>query len=135
MAQTTLKTNTRPNLLHRALLANGMFSTISGLALILFSGLIGNFIGISPSAILAGVGAVLVLFGLVVLWVATRPAISRSLAAAVTILDLVWVAGSILLLITGVVPFTPEGKWAVAIAADIVAVFAVLQIIGLRRPQ
>ena len=48
-------------------------------------------------------------------------------------LDVVWVVGSAVLLVTKALPFTPVGVWAVAIVADIVAIFAIVQYLGLRR--
>jgi hypothetical protein len=48
-------------------------------------------------------------------------------------LDALWVSGSVIILFTDLVPLTTVGYWAVAIVADIVAVLAILQYIGLRR--
>jgi uncharacterized protein YjeT (DUF2065 family) len=49
------------------------------------------------------------------------------------IADAVWVIVSLLLLLTDLVPFTTEGKWAMAIQAVVVAAFAMLQFIGAQR--
>jgi hypothetical protein len=49
------------------------------------------------------------------------------------LLDIAWVTGSILLLASGLVPLSTARKWSIAILADIVALFALLQFIGLRR--
>lgn len=133
MAQTTMSTQPRTSLLHRALLANGIFSSISGLVFMIFSAPIAAFLGVDFSGVLIALGLVLILFGLGVVWLATRTEVPRSLTIVVTILDLAWVLGSILLLVSELIPLTSEGKWAIAIIADIVAVFAILQIIGLRR--
>lgn len=133
MTQTILSTQPRTNLLHQALLANGIFSSISGLVFMVSSAPIAAFLGVDFNAVLIALGLALVLFGLGVLWLSSRPEIPRSLAILVTVLDLAWVLGSIILLVSGIIPLTPEGKWAIAIIADIVAVFAILQIIGLRR--
>jgi len=47
--------------------------------------------------------------------------------------DLVWVAGSVILIFTSLVNLTTPGKWVIAIVADIVLAFAILQFLGLRR--
>jgi hypothetical protein len=48
-------------------------------------------------------------------------------------LDILWVVGSILLLIADPLTLSNEGKWIVLILADAVGVFAVLEYFGLRR--
>ena len=50
-------------------------------------------------------------------------------------LDVLWVLGSVLLIFTDLVPLSIGGKWTVALIADIVALFAILQYVGLRRQQ
>jgi hypothetical protein len=47
--------------------------------------------------------------------------------------DLAWVVGSAVLIFANLVPFTTAGKWTIAIIADVVLVFAILQYVGLRR--
>ena len=53
---------------------------------------------------------------------------------SVIALDALWVCGSALLLASPG-EITTSAKWAVAIAADIVAVVGVMQAIGLRRSR
>jgi hypothetical protein len=50
-------------------------------------------------------------------------------------LDVAWVVGSALLLATGWAPLTSAGWWAVLVVADVVALFAILEFVGIRRTQ
>jgi hypothetical protein len=60
-------------------------------------------------------------------------AIPPAPAWAVILAEAAWVAGSLALLLSGIAPLTVMGKWLIAILADIVGIFAVLQYIGLQR--
>jgi hypothetical protein len=48
-------------------------------------------------------------------------------------LDVAWVAGSVIILVLDLVPFTVAGRWTIILLAEAVAVFAILQYISLRR--
>ena len=56
-------------------------------------------------------------------------------ANAILLMDIAWVVGSALLLFTGWVSFTTAGWWAVLLVADVVALFAILEFVGIRRLQ
>jgi hypothetical protein len=75
----------------------------------------------------------LLLYGWQIYSAAKAENINRGFAQFAVYADLVWVLGSAILIFTSLVPFTTAGKWAIAIVADIVLVFAVLQFVGLRR--
>ena len=77
-------------------------------------------------------GVVLLAFGAQLLLAARKQKIDTREAAAITTMDLLWVVASAALLIVGG-PLTVAGKWAVAMVADVVLLFAILQIVGLRR--
>jgi hypothetical protein len=62
-----------------------------------------------------------------------RPSIDRRTGMTYALLDSVWVIASVVILFTGWVPLTTEGKWAVGLVAVIVAIFAELQFLGSRR--
>jgi hypothetical protein len=49
--------------------------------------------------------------------------------------DLAWVVGSAFILFLPVVSLSTAGKWAIAIVADIVLVFAIWQFFALRSVQ
>jgi hypothetical protein len=121
--------------LQRALLGNAAFSGISGLVMVLASGSISEFLGLGNPVILVIVGSVLLLYMPMLVWLSNQSPVPGHFAWEVIALDLLWVIGSLVLIFTDLVPLTTGGKWAIAITADIVALFAILQYIGLRRQQ
>jgi len=68
----------------------------------------------------------------ILLWLNARKAKIRITGAWVAIvMDVVWVVASYALIV--VVPFSVGGKWVVALVAELVLAFAVLQWMGVRR--
>ncbi len=122
-------------LLRRALQWNAAFSIISGTIMLTMFGPLGQFMGVELPALYIVIGASLVVFSAGLLLNARREDISLIEAKISTIMDVVWVLGSIVVLFWPETGLTLEGKWTIAIVADIVALFALLQYIGLRRLQ
>lgn len=123
----------KSNLLRNALRGNALFSGTSGLVALLAAPSLAAFTGIEPPIIFVVLGIVLILYAVDLWWVASRQTINRRLAWAAIILDILWVAGSVALLLFGWLPLTVAGSWTIALLAEVVAIFAVLQFIGLRR--
>jgi hypothetical protein len=115
------------------LLGNSIFCFLSGLDFVLFSGPIARFLGLSSSTLLLVLGIILVAYALVVYSQSRAQPLNLAFARYVIILDVLWVIGSAVLVFTNLVAFTIAGKWAIAIIADIVLVFAIVQFVGLRR--
>jgi hypothetical protein len=130
---TTVQSTTQSNFLRRVLQANGIFSGLSGVAFILAARPLAAFLGLAAPVILMGIGLGLLLYAVALFREAARETIDRQFVIAAIIMDAAWVVGSIVLLLTGWVPFTLAGKWAIALVADLVAIFAGLQFYGLRR--
>ena len=135
--QTTSVVNqdqTDPNrLLTLAVRANGIFSEASGLFLLLASGAVAEMLGINAPWIVAAMGLGLIIFGGFLIYASLRELVNETLGIIVVVLDLAWVAGSILLLLGNLLDMTTAGKWFIAIIADIVLLFAIVQAIGVRR--
>jgi hypothetical protein len=70
-----------------------------------------------------------------VAFVGTRETISRPAVQAIIALNVLWVAGSIGLLVSGWVAPTALGYAFVIAQAIVVGVFAELQFVGLRRSE
>ncbi len=121
--------------LQRALLGNAAFSGISGLVMVLAAGSISEFLGLGNPVILVITGVVLLLYMPMLVWLSNQSPVPGHFAWEVIALDILWVTGSLVLIFTDLVPLTTGGKWAIAITADIVALFAILQYVGLRRQQ
>ena len=127
------KTSDRSNLLRQALRGNGLFSALSGLIFLFGARPLATFMGLPWPAALMGVGLVTILYAALLLWMTAQPAINRSFARATVVLDASWVIASVAILLAGWPPLTVAGKWTVALLAEVVAVFAILQAAGLRR--
>ena len=130
---TTTIEHTADQVLRLALRGNGSFSLLSGLILAAAARPVSVLLGVEPPAILLILGIVLIIYGIDLFWVASRPEIDTRLATAAVVLDVLWVLGSAALLLTGLVSLTAAGVWAVIIVADIVALFAIWQGYGLWR--
>ena len=114
-------------LLFRTLLANGSFSLLSGFAMLAFSGPIARLIGIADSRWLLGIGIGLLGFGGSLLVHAYRKRVRRAEAIAISLMDLGWVIGSIVLVLAAPELFSSAGVVAVLAVAAIVFVFFELQ--------
>ena len=123
----------RGSLLRNTLLANAIFSTLCAIDFLIFAQPISTFLGWSNGWVLPLIGIGLLGFALYVVSVARAPQIDTSAVKSIIVADITWVILSILVIATPIVPLTLGGKWGVAIVADIVAGFALLQFLGLRR--
>jgi hypothetical protein len=127
-------TAAQPGLLRRTLMVDGVVVAGSGLLLALAAGPLGDLFDLPVLLLrLAGIG--LLPYGAAVLYVATRATIPRRGARAISILNLLWAAASLLLLVNGWVDPSRIGIVFVIVQALIVIAIADLQCRGLRRPN
>ncbi len=118
-------------LLRRVLQANSAFSVISGVTVVAAAALLSRLFGVGHPAILIGVGLLLLAFAVGLFQNSRRESVNETEVVTAIAMDAAWVAGSIILIGLGVL--STAGNWAVAIIADVVLLFAILQAIGLRR--
>ena len=118
-------------LLRRALQANAVFSTISGIAMVAFAGPLAAIMGVGRAWILLAIGVVLLVFAATLFANSRRGNINQNEVVQAIISDGVWVAASIVIAFMGIVSTT--GNWIVAGVALVVFAFALLQGVGLRR--
>ena len=118
--------------LRTVLLADAAASGATGLLMIAGAGLLEGLLGL-PVALLREAGLVLIPYVAFVAYVGTREIISRTAVNAVIGLNVLWVAGSIGLLVSGWVAPTMLGTAFVIAQGAVVAVLAELQFVGLRR--
>jgi hypothetical protein len=123
----------RACLLRKALMGNALFSTLSGVTILFAQGWVLRILGLSQDVSLAILGFGLLVFAVTLVINARRQQVKTSDAWIVVLMDLAWVLGSYVLIF--VVPFSTEGKWVVGVVAELVAGFAVLQFVGIRRIQ
>lgn len=129
----TTQTLAQDRLLRRALKLNAGFSALSGMALIVAFAPLGRLIGVELPWLYVPLGFALLLFALGLLRNARRPEINRTEARLAVFMDVAWVVGSAALLLLPGLPLTGAGRWLIALVADVVALFALLQWLGLRR--
>jgi hypothetical protein len=121
----------RTCLLRRSLMGNALFSTLSGLTILFAQGWVLRILGLSSSVNLLILGVGLIVFAATLIINARKPQIKISDAWIAVLMDLAWVLGSCVLIF--LVSFSTEGKWVVGVVAELVLVFAVLQVLGIRR--
>jgi hypothetical protein len=118
--------------LRYALLADAIASGATALLMIAGADLLTGLLSL-PVALMREAGLVLIPYVALVATVGTRETIARPAVQAIIALNVMWVAGSALLLVSGWVAPTALGSAFVIAQAAAVAMFAELQFIGLRR--
>ena len=121
-------------LLRNALGANAAFSAISGLALPIAAEPLEAMLGPGASqAVLTALGFALLAFAAILWYCRREPRLTRAVGTIALLLDDLWVIGSLVLLLGFPELFTPFGRVLIGAVAVVVAVFAVLEFVGLRR--
>jgi len=131
--QSIKETRQESNLLRNALRGNALFSGLSGAVALLAAQSLAAFTGIQMPVVFIILGVVLILYAIDLFWIASQETIDHRFAWATILLDVVWVLGSVAILLFESPPLTVAGRWTVALLAEAVAIFAILQYIGLRR--
>jgi hypothetical protein len=118
--------------LRQALLADALITGATALLLILGAGLLTGLLDL-PAALLRYAGLILVPFVVFVGYIARREHINRSQVWTVIVANALWAAASIGLLFSSWVAPNLLGSIFVIFQALVVAVFAELQYMGMRR--
>ena len=121
----------KQKLLRMALQGNALFSVVSGMIILAMNRTLVGFLGLPSNASLTALGIGLIAYAGWLLWNARRDKIKIAGAWIAVVLDMVWVLGSYVLLFA--VRFSTGGKWAVALVAEVVFLFGVMQWLGLRK--
>jgi hypothetical protein len=121
-------------LLRHALLADAAASAATGLLLAFGATPLAPLLGL-PEQLMQGAGLALVPLAGAIAVLATRPSALAALYWAMIVLNMLWVADSVVLLFSGAV--SPTGLGTAFVLAQALAVAAVTQaeIIGLRRSR
>ena len=124
MSQKTLK---------MALLANAVFSTLSGLTFIVAGQVVANLVGIGLPIVYQLIGVGLLGFAAYVAWTATRHSINTYAALQISLADFVWVLGTVVVIMVMFQSLNSSGIVALLSVASIVLVFALLQLKGIAQ--
>ena len=133
--QSINETKQRSNLLKNALRGNALFSGLSGTVALLGARSLAAFTGIEVPAVFFVLGIILIFYAIDLWWVSSREPIDHRFAWAAIILDILWVVGSVAILVSGWPALTVAGRWTIFFLAEVVTIFAILQYIGLRRAK
>ena len=128
---TTNSASSSARLLRLSLGANAFFSSLSGASMLVASKPLAALLGLGDPRLVLATGLNLLAFAALLGWLASRQQIKLGLAWAVVFADLLWVAGSAVLVPADV--FSTAGNWIVAGLADVVLGFALIQTLGIRR--
>jgi len=120
-------------LLKYGLLGNAIFSCLTGLALLIAPSQIATFMGIPNPTLLMGIGIGLLPFAGQLILAFRRKPIRVGEIYYLSVLDGLWVLGSLIILLFDLVPFTTAGLIAFSLVALTVADFMFMQIIGVRK--
>jgi len=131
MSQTFHPPTDRDRLLRWSLRGNAAFSALCGAAFLLAARPLAETAGVPDPRLLTALGANLLGFAALLVFVAARREIPLAAPPVVVWLDLAWVAGTVPLVLADVL--TGAGRVAAVAVADVVLVFAALQYLGIRR--
>jgi len=128
------------HLLRRTLWGNAVFSGVSGAVLTIFAAPFAataahapvSVLGLDLAVVLELLGLGVVTFGALCAWAASRRDLSPGWARFIFAADIAWVAGSALVLALPA-SWTVAGIAGIVVVALIVADFAILEYLGLRR--
>jgi hypothetical protein len=118
--------------LRQALLADAVTSATCALLVLVAAGPLERILGL-PAGLLRGAGLVLLPYVGILAFLALREDLPRMAVWAVIAANALWAAESVLLLVSGWVQPTSAGIAFVIAQATVVAMYAELQFIGLRR--
>ncbi|RME42815.1 MAG: hypothetical protein D6791_16875 [Chloroflexi bacterium] len=125
----------RSNLLRYSLEADGAFCITSGLILLAGATPLASLIGLAEPVALQGLGAILIVYGIVMIRYAASEPANRRLAGVAAALNVIWVLLSVAGLLFGWFPVTTAGRWAIALVAEVVLFYAILQVYALWRTR
>jgi hypothetical protein len=119
-------------LLRQALLSDAVTTIACALLMLFGAGFLDPLLGL-PANLLRTAGFILVPYAAWVAYLGTREGVQRVLVWAVVAVNALWTLDSILLLVSGWVAPTPAGYAFVIAQAAVVALYAELQAMGLKR--
>ncbi len=129
---TTATTTRDDTLLRNALRGNAFFSMASGLVALVLAGPISEFMEI-PTIVLVVVGVGVLIFGIALLVNARRNEVNITAAWITVIADDIWVITALVLIFAFPDLISDGGKVLFGGISVVVAIFGVLQFIGIQR--
>lgn len=128
-----MEQHTRERLARLALRANAAFSFITGLSLLLFADPLSQLMGATWPLVFQVIGAGLLPFALAVALTAQRKPLRPMHVAVISIMDAIWVLGTLVLAVGWPTALNATGWLVAAAVAVVVDIFCLAQLVGLRR--
>lgn len=119
-------------LLRVALKLDAVVTGVNGVAYLVAAALLEDVLGLGIG-LLRGIGVFLLLYGVAVWIIGTRPTVSTAAVAAVIAANTLWAAGSVAVVLTGWGSPTTVGAVWIMLQAVVVGAFGAVQLLGLRR--
>lgn len=119
--------------LRNVLLANALFSFISGVLISWQRAFVTDFLGVKNESVLLWLGLGLIIFSATVFHASRRKRLYRAQVNSIIIQDWGWVVGSALVIALQAWNLTHGGYWLIAGVALVVADFAIFQRYFLRK--
>lgn len=113
--------------LKKYLAINSIFSAISGLTMILFSGNLNKLLNTDQFKYFPYIGTNLLVFAAFVWYVSRRQLTNKTLVTTITILDLLWVLGSFVIVAFGLFDISTTGNIIIGLVAIWIAFLAYKQ--------
>ena len=113
--------------LKKYLIINSIFSAISGFTMMLFSSKLNETFNINNTYVFPIIGANLLVFSAYVWYVASRKEIPKKEVKLITILDSLWVLGSIVIVAFDLFELSSTGRLLISIVAVWIAFLAYKQ--------
>lgn len=113
--------------LRKYLTINSLFSVVSGLTMLLLSNKLNEMFSISNAYVFPIIGANLLVFALFVWYVANKQITNKPLVTIISALDLLWVLGSITIVIFRLFEISKVGNTCIIIVAIWIAFLAYQQ--------
>lgn len=114
--------------LKKYLTINSVFSAISGLTMLLFSTNLNNLFNIDNVYVFPIIGSNLLIFSGFVWFVSSRQLTTKILVTTITVLDALWVLGSLVIVSLGLFNLSQDGNILISIVAVWIAFLAYKQL-------
>lgn len=119
--------------LKKYLVINSAFSALSGLTMLAFSEPLNNIFNLNNDYVFPIIGINLLLFSILVWFVSNRQIGNKKLVNLICILDLLWVIGSLTIILLNLFGISQNGKIIIGIVASWIAFLAYMQFKNIGR--
>ncbi len=115
------------NELKKYLTLNSVFSALSGLTMLAFSSLLNDIFNIQDAYVFLVIGINLIIFSIFVWFVSSKQLGNKKLVNLICILDLLWVLGSLTIILLSLFDLSQNGYIIIGIVAIWIAFLAFQQ--------